>query len=134
MIAFDVKITTKNGVACCGHFKCNEEHGMSSNDSKSLPQLPIEKSHDLLAHGHEANNRETAKALGIKLSRGALGFCKDCAVAHVEQKAVATNEDKVEAKKPNERIFVNAKTSKDQDGKIICNGNWSMTVDAMTGI
>ena len=72
------------------------ELGLSSDDDSGepKPQLAVERMHDVVAHGHEMNNRETAKALGFKTSRGALRPCKCCAVAHVKQKAITENAER----------------------------------------
>ena len=51
----------------------------------------------------------------------------------IKQKAIAENTDKDAVTKPNERVCMDIETIKDDDGKMICKGCWSMTVDVATG-
>jgi len=51
-------------------------------------KMSIDRAHAILGHLSEAKTRETAAALGILITRGALKTCESCAISKARQKNV----------------------------------------------
>ena len=133
-IRFDIKITTRKGAIYCMYFKRNQktEVGATATENK----MNIVKAHGLFGHGHEDNNRKTAKALGIDIVRGTLPPCAACTAAKAEQKAITKNVKYKPATTNNERIYTDTatlyKTMKNGKKEKIFNGVWCIKVDERT--
>jgi hypothetical protein len=49
-------------------------------------KMNIERAHAILGHASEGATRQTAAALGMLITRGALKTCESCAIAKAKQK------------------------------------------------
>jgi len=79
-------------------------------------KMSIERAHAILGHSSKGKTRQTAAALGILITRGALKTCKSCAIAKAKQKNVNDESEGEKAVKYNVRVYhdiVTVKESKD---------------------
>jgi hypothetical protein len=96
IIKFDIRVETPKGVLWCAYIQRPEDKGevaagMSNvNRGDNQPnisvilkpaiKMSIDQAHAILGHSSKAKTRETAAALGILITRGALKTCKSCAI------------------------------------------------------
>jgi hypothetical protein len=94
VIKFDIRVETPKGILWCAYIQQFEDKGevaagMSEDkgdnqQNKSVKLNPaikmsIDQAHAIVGHLSEGKTRETAAALGILITRGALKTCKSCA-------------------------------------------------------
>ena len=82
--------------------------GTEPNKSVKLTpaiKMSIEQAHAILGHSSEAKTRQTAAALGILVTRGALKTCKSCAIAKAKQKNVNEESAGEKAVRYNGRVY-----------------------------
>jgi hypothetical protein len=96
VIKFDIRIETPKGVLwstyiCQKESKGEVAAGMSDNRVDNQPntsvqlvsaiKMSIEQAHAILGHASKGKTRQTAAALGILITRGALKTCESVRVA-----------------------------------------------------
>ena len=87
-----------------------------SNESVKLNpaiKMSIDQAHAILGHSSEAKTRETATALGILITKGALKTCESCAISTVRQKNVNEESAGKKAVKYNGRVYHDIATVKE---------------------
>jgi len=77
--------------------------------------MSIDRAHAILGHSSEAKTRETAAALGILITKGALKTCKSCAVSKARQKKVNEESAREKAGKYNGRVYHGIATVKESE-------------------
>jgi hypothetical protein len=80
---------------------------------KPAINMSIEQAHAILGYASKGNTRQTAAALGILITRGALKTCKSCAVAKAKQKNVNDESKGVKAVKCNGSVYHDIATVKE---------------------
>ncbi len=88
------------------------------NESVKLNQaikMSIEQAHAILGHSSKAKTRQTAAALGILVTRGALKTCESCAIAKAKQKNVNEENAGEKAVKYNGRVYHDIATVKESE-------------------
>ena len=118
VIKFDIRIETPKGVLWCAYIRRPEDKGEvaagMSNDNKGdnrpvklnlAIKMSIDQAHAILGHSSEAKTRETAAALCILVTGGALKTCESCAISKAKHKNL--NEESVgeKAVKYNGRVY-----------------------------
>jgi len=78
-------------------------------------KMSIDRAHAILGHSSEAKTRETAAALGILITRGALKTCKSCAILKARQKNVNEESAGEKAVKYNGRVYHEIATVKESE-------------------
>ncbi len=78
-------------------------------------KMSIDRAHAILGHSSEGKTRETAAALGILITRGALKTCKSCAISKARQKNVNEESVGVKAVKYNGRVYHDIVTVKENE-------------------
>ncbi len=68
-------------------------------------KMSIDRAPAILGHLSEGKTRETAAALGILITRGALKTCESCAISEARQKNVNEESAGVKAVKYNGRVY-----------------------------
>lgn len=109
VISFDIVVKTSRGAVFAARFIRDAEINAACTD-KGV-KMDINKAHALLGHGDLESTRESAKALGWTISRGAFKPCVHCAKSKAKQKNVvkeSISEDKAE--KPGDRVFLDLTT------------------------
>ena len=76
-------------------------------------KMSIDRAHAILGHSSEAKTRETAAALGILITRGALKTCESCAISKARQKNVNEESAGEKAVKYNGRVYHDIATVKE---------------------
>ena len=108
-IKFDIVIPTASGAIYAGRFRRRSmELAAASGDATTnnkVHKTNITTLHALLGHSNEDANRQSARALGIELSRGSLHACEDCAKAKAKQKNVCKKSLTPKATKAGQRLF-----------------------------
>jgi hypothetical protein len=103
-LTFDIKINTGRGCVFAACFRRQtatpREFGLSNI------RMSILQAHRRLGHSSEDITRQSAAALGWKITRGSLGACEACAIAKAQQKNVVKVSDRPNANQPNERVFM----------------------------
>ena len=82
---------------------------------KPAIKMSIERAHAILGHASKGKTQQTAAALDILITRGALKTCESCAIAKVEQKIVNDESDGVKAVKFNGRVYHDIATVKESE-------------------
>jgi hypothetical protein len=104
IIKFDIRVETPKGVLWCAYIQRSGSEegevaaGMSDDKGDNQPnrsvilnpaiKMSIDRAHAILGHSSEGKTRQTAAALGILITRGALKTCESCAIAQAKQKNV----------------------------------------------
>jgi hypothetical protein len=78
-------------------------------------KMSIKQAHAILGHSREAKTRQTAAALGILITRGALKICESCAIAKAKQKNVNEESAGEKAVKYNGRVYHDIATVKESE-------------------
>jgi len=78
-------------------------------------KMSIDRAHAILGHSSEGKTRQTAAALEILITRGALKTCKSCAIAKAKQKNVNDESAGEKAVKYNERVYHDIATVKESE-------------------
>jgi hypothetical protein len=130
VIKFDIRVETSKGVLWCAYIQRPEDKGevaagMSDNKGDNQPnknvklnpaiKMSIDRAHAILRHSSEGKTRETATALGILITRGALKTFKSCAISKARQKNVNEESMRVKAVKYNERVYHDIATVKESE-------------------
>jgi hypothetical protein len=128
VIKFDIRVETPKGVLWCTYirqpeFKGEVAAGMSNDNGDNQPnksvqlnsaiKMSIERAHAILGHSSKAKTRQTAAALGILITRGALKTCESCAIAKAKQKNVNEESAGEKAVKYNGRVYHDIATVKE---------------------
>ena len=79
----------------------------------SAIKMSIDRAHAILGHSSKAKTRETAAALGIFITRGALKTCESCTIAKAKQKNVNDASKGEKAIKYNGRVYHDIATVKE---------------------
>ena len=88
---------------------------------------------DKFGHADEDETRQTAEALGVKITRGKMKPCPACAAAKAKQKSVPKISDHVPATEGERRIFLDISTvKKPKDLPAVIRPNWRIMVDERT--
>ena len=129
-INFDIRVETPKGVLWCAYIRRSESKGevaAGMSDDKGDNQLnenvkpnpaikmSIDRAHAILGHSSEAKTRETAAALGILITRGALKTCESCAISKAKQKNVNEESTGEKASKYNGRVYHDIATVKESE-------------------
>jgi hypothetical protein len=129
-IKFDIRVETPKGVLWCAYIRRPESKGevaagMSDDKGDNQPnksvkpnpaiKMSIERAHAILGHSSEAKTRQTAAALGILVTRGALKTCESCAIAKAKQKNVNEESTGEKTVKYNGRIYHDIATVKESE-------------------
>ena len=77
--------------------------------------MSIEQAHAILGYSTKGKTRQTAAALGILITRGALKTCKSCAIAKAKQKNVNDESEGEKAVKYNGRVYHDIATVKESE-------------------
>jgi hypothetical protein len=104
VVKFDIKIETGRGcvfAACFRRSSAQQEEMAMTNI-----RMDILQAHRRLGHMNEDTTRKTAKELGWEIDPGSLQPCEACAVAKAQQKNVIKSSTRIKAEKPNERVFI----------------------------
>ncbi len=125
------RVKTPQGVLWCAYIRRPEDKGevaagMSDDNkgdnqpNKSVKLNPaiktsIDRAHAILGHLSEAKTRETAAALGILITRGALKTCESCAISKVRQKNVNEESAGEKSVKYNGRVYHDIATVKESE-------------------
>ena len=137
-INFDIVIPTKRGKVYAVCFKrTSEVMAVHANGTKERVQVPlnINRVHAKLGHASEASTRETAKALGIELTRHSFKPCVACGMGKAKQKNVRKSVEPETVPDVGERMHADISTIKRTvDTRAYVKPNWFMLVDAATGI
>ncbi len=146
VIEFDIRVETPKGVLWCAYIRRPESKGevaagMSNdkgdnqlNESVQLNpaiKMSIEQAHAILGHSSEGKTRQTAEALGIRITRGTLKTCKSCAIAKAKQKHMNDESEGDKAVKYNGRVYhgiATVKESKD-DKSLGRKAVWHITAE-----
>ena len=80
---------------------------------KSAIKMSIEQAHAILGHARERKTQQTAAALGILITTGALKTCKSYAIAKTKQKTVNGESKGVKAVMYNGRVYHDIATVKE---------------------
>jgi hypothetical protein len=137
LIVFDIVIPTKKGRIYAVCFKRqNEIAAIHANGDKEkiLPTMSVNQAHAKFGHCSEALTRTTAQQLSIRLLRGIFRPCTACGMGKAKQKNVPRS---VESGEPGvgERMHGDICTiKKKEDNKAYVRPNWSMLIDAATGM
>ena len=131
IIKFDIRVETPKGVLWCAYIRRPEDTGEvaagMSDDNKgdnqpnesvklnSAIKMSIDRAHAILGHSSEAKTRETAAALGILITRGALKTCESCAISKARQKNVNEESMGEKAVKYNGRVYHDIATVKESE-------------------
>ena len=78
-------------------------------------KISIKQAHAILGHSSEGKTQQTAAALGILITRGALKTCKSCAIAKAKQKNVNDESKGEKAVKYNGRVYHDIATVKESE-------------------
>ncbi len=130
VIKFDIRVKTPKGVLWCVYI-CRPESkgevaaGMSNDRGDNQPnksmqlnpviKMSIEQAHAILGHSSKGKTRQTAAALGILITRGALKTCESCAIAKAKQKNVNDESEGEKAVKYNGRVYHDIATVKESE-------------------
>ena len=76
-------------------------------------KMSIEQAHTISGHSSEEKTQQTAAALCILITRGALKTCKSCAITKAKQKIVNDESKGVKAVKYNRRVCHDIATVKE---------------------
>jgi hypothetical protein len=130
VIKLDIRVKTPKGVLWCAYIRRPESKGevaavMSNNRGDNQPnesvqlnpaiKMSIEQAHAILGHSSEGKRRQTAAALGIRITRGALKTCESCAIAKAKQKNVNDVSEGKKAVKYNKRVYHDIATVKESE-------------------
>jgi len=129
-IAFDIKVSTPEGVIYCMFMKRKISEVAAA--SVTAPKWNIVQAHAKIGHCDEAATRNTAKALAIEIARGTLLPCESCAAAKAKQKNVPKSSDHVMATAEEGRVFLDIATIKGPEGVNVTFPVWLMKVDEQT--
>ncbi len=77
--------------------------------------MSIDRAHAILGHSSKAKTRETAAALGILITRGALQTCKSYAISKARQKNINEESTGEKAVKYNGRVYHDIATIKESE-------------------
>jgi hypothetical protein len=77
------------------------------------PAMSIGRAHSIVGHSSKGKTRQTAAALGILITRGALKTCESCAIAKAKQKNVNDESKGEKAVKYNGRVYCDIVTVKE---------------------
>jgi len=86
-----------------------------SVELKPAIKMSIDQAHAILRHSSKAKTRETAAALGILITRGALKTCESCAISKARQKNVNEESAGEKAVKYNGRVYHDIATVKESE-------------------
>ena len=78
-------------------------------------KMSIDRAHAILGHSSEGKTRQTAAALGILITRGALKTCESCAISKAKQKNVNDVSEGEKAVKYNGRVYHDIATVKESE-------------------
>ena len=131
IIKFDIRVETpKGGTVVCLHTKIwirrrKVAAGMSDDKDENqqnrsvilnpVIKMSIDRVHAILGHASEGKTQQTAAALGILITRGALKTCESCAIAKAKQKNVNDVSKGEKAVKYNGRVYHDIATVKESD-------------------
>ena len=96
----------------------NDKGDNQPNESLQLNpaiKMSIERAHAILGHLREEKTGQTAAALGICITRGALKTCESCAIAKAKQKNVNDESEGEKAVKYNRRVYHDIVTVKESE-------------------
>jgi hypothetical protein len=79
------------------------------------PAMSIGRAHSIVGHSSKGKTRQTAAALGILITRGALKTCESCAIAKAKQKNVNDVSEGEKAVKYNRRVYHDIATVKESE-------------------
>ena len=94
-ITFDIPVRTKKGILCCTRLVPREAEVAGGITDKKQITMNVKMAHDALGHMDEARTREIAKQLDIKITRGRMQPCDNCAAAKAKQKCVPKASDHI---------------------------------------
>ena len=82
---------------------------------KPAIKMSIEQAHAILGHSSKGKTQQTAAALGILITRGALKTCESCAIVKAKQKIVNEESKEVKSIKYNGRFYHDSATVKESE-------------------
>jgi len=130
VIKFDIRVETPKGVLWCAYIRRPESEGevaagMSDDKGDNQPnksvqlnpaiKMSIYRAHAILGHSSEGKTRQTAAALGMLITRGALKTCEPCAISKAKQKNVNDVSEGEKAVKYNGRVYHDIATVKESE-------------------
>lgn len=137
MIKFDIVIKTASGGALFACRFCRTEGDIAAANADDRKKISVQKAHEMFGHLSEDITRNTARALGMELTRGALKTCISCAEAKAKQKNVPKKTYTPKCTIPGERmnLDISTVTVSKQDNTLfrIKNKYWVILADEATG-
>ena len=135
-IAFDIVVeTTRGAIFACRFIRSVGE--VAAVGTGAGKKMNVTKAHSLLGHVSEASTRQTAKGLGLEISRGSLKPCVHCARAKAKQKNVCKASEAPKSDIPGQRVYLDLSkvtlSRKDGSKDELHRQQWKIIVDEATG-
>jgi hypothetical protein len=111
--------------------KDNNQMIKSMKELTPAIKINIEQAHAILGHSNKDITQQTAAALDMRITRGALKTCEPCAIAMTKQKNLNNKSEGVKADKFNGRVHHNVATvnESNEDKKLGQKTVWHITAN-----